>query len=234
MFLGRDPRSTRLLFATAQDDYATSSRVRQALSDRLGRSFPPGTVEVRIGGSAERGRVLIESITTSQAVSVAASLLTSWLVLGFASRRWGTSLRCILAIVWALLLVLGIAGWAGIPLGVASSCFLALGVGVGLDYGIHLGFGRSRSAAGESEGEDGAIYLRVLTNVCVVGIGLSVLMFSANPTVARLGLLIVLSMAASGYTSIAAFSREILADRLHDRTSKVLGASRVRLAKEET
>ena len=54
--------STRLLFATAQDDYATSSRVRQALSDRMGRSFPPGTVEAKIGGSAERGRVLIESI----------------------------------------------------------------------------------------------------------------------------------------------------------------------------
>lgn len=234
MFLGRDPRTTRLLFATAQDDYTTSSRVRQALSERLDRSFPPtppNTVEARIGGSAERGRVLIESITRSQAVSVAASLLTSWLVLGFASRRWGTSLRCILAIVWALALVLGIAGWAGIPLGVASSCFLALGVGVGLDYGIHLGFGRRK---GEGEGEEGAIYLRVLTNVVVVGIGLSVLMFSANPTIARLGLLIVLSMAASGYTSIAAFSREILADRLHDRTSKILGASRVRLAKEET
>ena len=233
MFLGRDPHTTRLLFATAQDDYGTSSRVRQAISESLDRSFPPtppNIVEARIGGSAERGRVLIESITTSQGVSVAASLLTSWLVLGFASRRWGTSLRCILAIVWALALVLGIAGWAGIPLGVASSCFLALGVGVGLDYGIHLGFGRQEG----SEGEDGAIYLRVLTNVVVVGIGLSVLMFSANPTIARLGLLIVLSMAASGYTSIAAFSREILADRLHDRTPKVLGASRIRLAKEET
>ncbi len=221
MFLGRDPRSTRLLFATAQDDYGTSTRVRRALGESLRRRFPAtplNTVEARIGGSAERGRVLIESITSNQAISVAASLLTSFVVLGFASRRWGTSLRCILAIVWAMGLVLGIAGWAGIPLGVASSCFLALGVGVGLDYGIHLGFGRATSAQGAQgpdEGEEGAIYLRVLTNVFVVGIGLSVLMFSANPTIARLGLLIVLSMAASGYTSIAAFSKEILRDRPH-------------------
>ena len=176
--------------------------------------------------------MLIESIVSSQAVSVAASLLMSWLALGFASRRWGTSLRCILAIVWALALVLGIAGWAGIPLGVASSCFLALGVGVGLDYGIHLGFGRAH-AAGE-EGEEGAIYLRVLTNVLVVGLGLSVLMFSANPTIARLGLLIVLSMAASGYTSIAVFSGEILADGLHEPSAKLSRASRIRLVKEET
>lgn len=231
MFLGRDPRSARLLFATAQDDYTTSTRVRQDLAERLSRSFPPGQVQARIGGSAERGRVLIESITTSQGISVAASLLTSWLTLGFASRRWKTSLRCILAIVWAMALVLGIAGWAGIPLGVASSCFLALGVGVGLDYGIHLGFGQGKDP---EEGESGAVYLRVVTNVVVVGIGLSVLMLSANPTIARLGLLIVLSMAASGYTSIAAFSREILADRLHGKTSKILGASRIGLAKEES
>jgi hypothetical protein len=96
--------------------------------------------------------------------------------------------------------VLGVAGWAGIPLGVASSCFLALGVGVGLDYGIHLGLGGY-----EEEGGKGAIRLRVLANVATVGTGLSVLLLSSNPTIARLGLLIVLSMVASGYTASVTF-----------------------------
>ena len=200
MFLEPEDRSTRLILTTSRDDYATSTRARKAVDDALRRVFPDGTVEARVGGSAERGRVLIESVVSSQGISVAASLLLSWLALGFASGRWGTALRCILAIVWALALVLGIAGWAGIPLGVASSCFLALGVGVGLDYGIHLAFGRQ-------EGEEGAVFLRVLANVLVVGAGLSILMLSANPTIARLGLLIVLSMAASGYTAIVVFAQ---------------------------
>ena len=56
-----------------------------------------------------------------------------------------------------------------------------------------------------------------MTNVLVVGIGLSVLLLSANPTVARLGLLIVLSMAASGYTAIVAFSGRLLVDRERQR-----------------
>jgi predicted RND superfamily exporter protein len=198
LFLDRRARATRLIFATAKDDYGTSARVREALDDRLRLAFPPGAVQARIGGSAERGRVLIESVTSSQAVSVLASLVMSWATLGFASRRWEASFRCILAIVWAMSLVLGVAGWAGVPLGVASSCFLALGIGIGLDYGIHLAFGRHG-------GEEEAVHHRVLTNVLVVGIGLSVLLFSANPTVAHLGLLIVLSMAASGYTAIVAF-----------------------------
>jgi predicted RND superfamily exporter protein len=192
-------------------------------------TFPPGAVEARVGGSAERGRVLIRSVVSSQGISVAASLGLSWLALGFASGRWGTALRCILAIVWALALVLGIAGWAGLTLGVASSCFLALGVGVGLDYGIHLAFGRSRSG----EGEEGAVFLRVLANVLVVGAGLSLLMLSANPTIAKLGLLIVLSMIASGYTAVVVFARPKMADQLHGRAWKLPRASSAPVLKEE-
>jgi predicted RND superfamily exporter protein len=162
--------------------------------------------------------VLIESVTSSQAISVLASLVMSWATLGFASRRWGTSFRCILAIVWALILVLGVAGWAGMPLGVASSCFMALGIGIGLDYGIHLGFGH------HDEGEEGAVHHRVITNVVVVGIGLSVLLFSSNPTIARLGLLIVLSMVASGYTAICAFPGSLQGDRLPERSPRLAEA----------
>ena len=150
MFLDRTPPSTRLIFATARDDYAHLPRARRALDAQLRRSLPARRRRGRIGGSAERGRVLIESVVSSQAISVAASLLMSWSDPGLRLRPLGTSLRCILAIVWALALVLGVAGWAGLPLGVASSCFLALGVGVGLDYSIHLAF-RAREE-GEDEG----------------------------------------------------------------------------------
>lgn len=146
--------------------------------------------------------MLIESIVTSQGTSVAISLLLSLLVLGIASGRWRRSLWCIAANVWALLLTLGAAGWLGLEMGVATSSFLAVGVGVGLDYGIHLAF-HHRSA----EGGEGAVYLRVLANVLVVGSGLAVLMLSANPTIARLGFLLVASLAASGYTAIVLFSR---------------------------
>lgn len=201
-FLHRSHEATRLLFFTAKDDYATSTHVRRKLDEVVRRHFDPRLVEARIGGSAERGRVLIESIVNSQGASVATSLLLSLLVLGVASGRWGRSLWCIAANVWALLLTLGAAGWLGIEMGVATSSFLAVGVGVGLDYGIHLAF-RHRS----EEGDEGAVFLRVLANVFVVGSGLAVLMLSANPTIARLGFLLVASLAASGYTAIVLFSR---------------------------
>ena len=146
---------------------------------------------------------MIESIVTSQGTSVGFSLLVSMLALGFTSGRWGRTLKCIAANVWALLLTLGAAGWLGVEMGVATSSFLALGVGVGLDYAIHLAFDPNSAEDGP-----GAVFLRVMANVVVVGAGLAVLMFSANPTIAKLGLLIVMSLVASGYTSIVIFARE--------------------------
>lgn len=47
----------------------------------------------------------------------------------------------------------------------------------------------------------------MLANVFVVGGGLTILMFSANPTIAKLGFLLVASLVASGYTAIVLFSR---------------------------
>jgi predicted RND superfamily exporter protein len=122
------------------------------------------------------------------------------LVLGCASGRWGRALRCLAVNVWALLLVLGGAGWLGLELGVASSSFLALGIGVGLDYGIHLGFHAGTTATAD-------VIRRVAANVLVVSAGISVLALSANPSISRLGLLIVASLVASGYTAIVVFSR---------------------------
>ncbi len=202
LFLHRAHESTRLIFAAASDGYGTATQVRKRLDEAVRRHFDPRLVEARIGGSAERGRVLIESIVGSQSWSVATSLLLSLLVLGIASGRWGRSLWCVAANVWALLLTLGAAGWLGLEMGVATSSFLAVGVGVGLDYGIHLAFHQE-----SAEGGEGAVFLRVLANVLVVGSGLAVLMLSANPTIARLGFLLVASLVASGYTAVVLFSR---------------------------
>jgi predicted RND superfamily exporter protein len=195
---GRRSR-TRLVVATTGDDYETSTRARESLVRSVRQAFGE-RVQLTVGGSAERGRVLIGTVVSSQAQSVASSLVIAALALGIASGQWRRTLRCIVANAWALALVLGLAGWAGLSLGVASSCFLALGIGVGLDYAIHLAFH-------DAEGEDllRMVQMRVLVNVLAVGAGLGVLAFSANPTIAKLGILVVLSMAASGYAALVFF-----------------------------
>jgi predicted RND superfamily exporter protein len=190
---------------TSGDDYDTSTRACESLK-RLVREVFGDSVQLMVGGSAERGRVLIGTVVSSQAQSVFSSLVVAWLALGVASGDWRRALRCVVANAWALALVLGIAGWAGLSLGVASSCFLALGIGVGLDYAIHLAF---HQAGPGDEDLPRMVELRVLANVVAVSAGLGVLIFSANPTIAKLGVLIVLSMVASGYAAVVFFPPEI-------------------------
>ncbi|HEY9420720.1 MAG TPA: hypothetical protein VIW92_04840, partial [Thermoanaerobaculia bacterium] len=215
MFLDHPGSSTRLILALASDDYRTATAVRQAVDRAVAEAFPQNEVMARIGGSAERGRVLIGSIVDNQLTSVLLSLAVSLLVLGFASGQWKRSLLCIAANAWALLLVLGAAGWLGLDLGVASSSFLALGVGVGLDYGIHLAFHACGAAAGHT-----GVVLRVAANVLIVSAGLAVLMLSANPTIARLGFLIVASLLASSYTAVVVFaSRPVRQAQVHHQES---------------
>ncbi len=199
LVLSREERATRLFFALAGDDYRTAARVREALLAAAAREFSPGEVEAKVGGSAERGRVLIGSIVGNQLVSVAVSLGVSFLALAFAAGAWGRAARCILANAWALAVVLGAAGWLGVPLGVASSCFLALGVGIGLDYSIHLAF--------HHPGDTGEVVRRVLANVAIVASGIGLLMLSANPTIARLGLLLTTTLLVSAYLAIVSFGR---------------------------
>ena len=127
-----------------------------APSSRGAPQLPSGVRDRAHRRQRGAGTALIESIVTNQGLSVGLSLLISLLALGLTSGRWGPTLKCIAANVWALLLVLGAAGWLGVEMGVATSSFLALGVGVGLDYGIHLAFDKE-----SVEGGPGAVSPRV-------------------------------------------------------------------------
>jgi predicted RND superfamily exporter protein len=91
-------------------------------------------------------------------------------------------------------------GWADIPLGVATSMFAAMTLGIGVNCAIHLleGFEQAR-AAGQSAMEALKQALRLtgppaLINTLAVSLGFGVLMLSQVPANARLGLLVVLGL----------------------------------------
>jgi predicted RND superfamily exporter protein len=89
-------------------------------------------------------------------------------------------------------------GWLGIPLGVATSMFAGMTLGVGVDYSIHL-LARYRRlhAGGQPQGAALAATLEavgpaLLIDAASVGLGFAVLLLSQVPVNARLGGLLVL------------------------------------------
>jgi predicted RND superfamily exporter protein len=102
--------------------------------------------------------------------------------------------------VLAVVINFAVMGWLGIPLGVATSKFAGMTLGIGVDFAIHVleGYGwaqTGRLACAESLGRAMALTgPPVLINTLAVSLGFGGLMLPQVPANARLGLLVVLGL----------------------------------------
>lgn len=143
---------------------------------------------------------MIEAIVGTQLSSVLLSLvgigaLTCWL---FSSFAWG--LLCVLPAGLGVLGVFAAMGWAGIPLGVATSMFAATVLCVGDDYAIHLVEALRRLRQTGRSLDDALVSAiaetapAILIDALAVGAAFGILCFSRVPPNARLGGLVVVSI----------------------------------------
>jgi hypothetical protein len=161
----------------------------------------PKGITLGFAGDVALSQALIKGIVTTQLQSLfwsVAGIALITAVLG-GSFRWGV--YCVLPSALAVVLKFAIMGWAGIPLGVATSMFAAMTLGIGVNCAIQLleSCRQARSAGAEpSEDMSRAMALTgppALINTVAVSLGFSVLMLSQVPANARLGLLVVLGLA---------------------------------------
>ena len=115
---------------------------------------------------------------------------------------------CVLPSALAVLIKLAVMGWMGIPLGVATSMFAAMTLGLGVNCAIHLleGCGQAR-AGGASPAEALRRSLELtgppaLINTLAVSLGFGVLVLSQMPPNARLGMLVVLGVVSCFIASL--------------------------------
>jgi predicted RND superfamily exporter protein len=160
----------------------------------------PKGITLGFAGDVALGQALIEGVVTTQLQSLFWSLagifvLTAWFG---GSLRWGV--YCLLPSVLAVLIKFAVMGWLGIPLGVATSMFAAMTLGIGVNCAIQLleGYGQARAGGAPSlEAANRAMVLTgppALVNTIAVSLGFGVLMLSQVPANARLGLLLVVGL----------------------------------------
>ena len=102
--------------------------------------------------------------------------------------------------LFAVVVKFAVMGWADIPLGVATSMFAAMTLGIGVNCAIHLleGFDQAR-AAGQTTLDALCLSLRLtgppaFVNTLAMSLGFGVLMLSHVPANTRLGILLVLGL----------------------------------------
>jgi len=163
------------------------------------KHLAPQGMKVGFAGDVALSQSLIRGIVTTQLQSLLWSLLGIYLITALlgGSLRWGA--YCVLPSALAVLIKLAIMGWFGIPLGVATSMFAAMTLGIGVNCSIQLleGFSQARTEASLSAALSRALALTgppALINTLAVSLGFGVLMLSQVPANARLGLLVVLGL----------------------------------------
>jgi predicted RND superfamily exporter protein len=195
----RFARSLTTVFLKDGNFIDTTKLMREVRAYEREHLAPRG-VKLGFAGDVAVSQSLITGIVNTQLQSLFWSLVGIYLVTALLGRslRWGV--YCVLPSALSVLINFAVMGWAGIPLGVATSMFAGMTLGIGVDFAIHLleGFGLVRAAGGSAqEALSRSMALTgppVLVNTLAISLGFGVLMLSQVPANARLGLLVVLGL----------------------------------------
>ncbi len=181
-------------------NYTETRRLSAALDDYRREHLEPHGIRLGLAGDVAVSQAMIRAVVSSQVRSLLLSLAVIFTVAALFGRSWRWGLYCVLPPAFAVLLDFAAMGWLGIPLGVATSMFAAMTLGVGVDFAIHLLSRRRRlrrAGHGDAEATAGALATTgpaIAIDAAAVGLGFGLLVLSQVPANARLGGLLAASI----------------------------------------
>lgn len=212
-YLSRDARAARVRILVKDADYRRGAELREHLERRLGPLLRRRGVRFHWSGDLPIALAVVRAILTDQLGSIGWSLAGIGLVLLLVLRRPAHVAVVLVPVVAAAGLVLGAVGYLGLPLGIATSMFLALSVGSGTDFSLHFfhAYREARAAGADHAAAVGRMLATagraVRWNAVVLGLGFLVLTLSSLPPNRTLGLLLASAMLAAYLTTVLLFPR---------------------------
>jgi predicted RND superfamily exporter protein len=172
-------------------NFAGTGRLMSGLRDWERRHLAPAGVRLGFAGDVAVSQALIGAVVATQVESLALSLVGIFAVTAWLARSGRRGRLCVVPAAFAVLLDFAAMGWLGIPLGVATSMFAGMTLGVGVDYAIHLLARAERTSLSEALAATGpAILIDSASSI----LGFAVLLLSQVPANHRLGGLLSLSL----------------------------------------
>lgn len=188
-------------------NFADTARLLDAIHEYERRVLIPSGVRLGLAGDVAISQSLIRDIVSTQVRSLSTALIGVWLAAAWLGRSLGWGAYASIPCAVAVLLNFAAMGWLGVPLGVATSMFAGMVLGIGVDYAIHL-LERFRLSRAGGASADAAVddAMRVAgpaigVDVTTVALGFSALTLSQVLPNQRLGsVAVVCILAAAGAT----------------------------------
>jgi predicted RND superfamily exporter protein len=200
MLLSSEKERARSLVYMRNANYQRGSRLISALETGIANSPHAREVAVDLSGDIPVAVDVVHAIVVNQLRSIALALVGVALVLVLLSRSLSLVAVVIAPVAAALLVLFGIMGYAGMSLGIATSMFASLTVGVGVDFALHVQHTYARERAGGAA-HRGALSTTLAQtgrairwNVGVLAAGFSVLALSQLAPNRALGMLLGAAM----------------------------------------
>ncbi len=222
-----NPHYTRGLVAVylKNANYIDTERLVQAIRTYEAEHLHASGIQLGFAGDVGVSQGFIKAIVTGQLRSLFGSLAGILVITVLLSRSWRWGAICVVPCAFAVILCFAGMGWIGIPLGVATSMFASMVLGVGVDYAIHL-TDRCRTELARGARRDAAIAAAaravgpaIVVDAVAVALGFGVLTFSQVPANARLGLMTALCIAGALVLTFSALPA-LMAAAVGSRTKK--------------
>ncbi|MEO6194725.1 MAG: MMPL family transporter [Thermoanaerobaculia bacterium] len=188
-------------------NFRQTAAVIEAIRDLERTELAPVHGRVELAGDVAVSQAMIPAIVRTQLGSLLMALASNLLivVLLFRSLRYG--LVCVAPTAVAVAWTFGLMGWVGLPLGVATSIFCAVTLGIGVDYGIHF-LERFRAAEDAGAARPGRVASAqagpaILVDAMAIAMGFGLLAISRVPANRRLGLLVAVGLASACLLTLA-------------------------------
>lgn len=203
-----DAHRTVVTLLLRNANYRDTARIVERVRESAQEHLAPLGARVRLGGDVALSQAMIPAIVRTQLGSLFLALVGAWVIVmvfvGSARLAGLAILPTAVAVLW----LLGAMGWLGIPLGVATSTFCAISLGIGVDYAVHY-LERVRRGSADPQGLTRAARQAapaILADAVAVAAGFGVLAFSRVPANARLGIIIAVTLLASAILTLLGLS----------------------------
>jgi|APTNR8051073442_1049403.scaffolds.fasta_scaffold02826_3 hypothetical protein len=184
--------------------YRANRAIIEALNRYLADTFAGSGMTGALSGRVYVNHHWLDTIAGNHVRSVVISLVLVWLTAAAVFRSAVGGTLAMVPVVFSVLLIYGVMGFGGIWLGVGTSMFAAIAIGLGVDFAVHA-LHRMQTPTGETDdGTEGRILAMyrgtgraLFFNCAAVALGFLVLASSSVPPLARFGALVALAVTVS-------------------------------------